>query len=308
MEIAGTSAGEVFLRSVRAILSDGATVAPRLQSTRELTGVQLRVLNPRYRLVGPETGRRINPAFAVAEALWILSGSSDAWIHEYNTQLHHFVGKGSPPGAYGPRIRSWGPNAIDQLLAVYHCLLEDPASRRAVIQVFDPATDSMGGIDVPCTISYRFLSRGGKLHMFITMRSQDIWLGFPYDIFSASVLLELLANWLGLDVGECTISVDSLHLYERDIAKAARTYGRVAFDREALRPLSGVPGGLDSTIDDVLLDAPSLTAGWQDAARILTSYRLAKSSISEGVKMAEAVSGAVGEAAVDLYRHRGDRS
>lgn len=308
MEIVGTSAGDVFLRSVRAVLAKGAPVSPRLTPTRELTGVQLRVLKPKARLVGPETGRRINPAFAVAEALWIIGGSDDPWIHEYNSQLHRFVGNGSPPGAYGPRVRRWGPNSKDQLLSAYQCLVNDPDSRRAVIQVFDPAIDPGTGIDVPCTLSYRFLARSSKLHMFVTMRSQDVWLGLPYDIFSATVIMEVLANWLGIGLGECTVSVDSLHLYERDIAKTASTTGRVASDRDALRALSTQPSDLDPTIQHVLTDSAHLTEGWQDAARILSSHRLAGTDINAGVQMAQTVEGPLGEAAVDLYRGRGGRS
>jgi thymidylate synthase len=308
VEIVGTSAGDVFLKSLRAVLANGSPVSPRLQPTRELTGVQLRILNPRARLVGPETGRRINPAFAVAEALWILGGSDDPWIHEYNSQLHQFVGEGSPPGAYGPRVRSWGPNGIDQLLGAYQCLVDDPQSRRAVIQVFDPAIDPGTGIDVPCTLSYRFLARGDKLHMFVTMRSQDVWLGLPYDTFSATVIMEVLASWLEIGVGECTFSMDSFHLYERDIAKTAATTGRVSNDHEALRTLSALPSELGQTIEHVLTDSAGLAEGWQDAARILASYRLAKTDVNAGIEMARAVAGPLGEAAVGLYRFRGDRS
>ncbi len=50
--------------------------------------------------------------------------------------------------------------------------------------------------------------------MHTTMRSQDLWLGFPYDIFTATLIQELLAGWLEVGVGEYHHHVDSLHLYE----------------------------------------------------------------------------------------------
>jgi thymidylate synthase len=33
--------------------------------------------------------------------------------------------------------------------------------------------------------------------MHTTMRSQDLWMGFCYDIFAATVLHEVLAGWPG---------------------------------------------------------------------------------------------------------------
>ncbi len=48
---------------------------------------------------------------------------------------------------------------------------------------------------------YRFFLRDGRLHMHTTMRSQDVWLGFCYDIFTATMLQELLAGWLGAELG-----------------------------------------------------------------------------------------------------------
>ena len=56
--------------------------------------------------------------------------------------------------------------------------------------------------------------------MHTTMRSQDLWLGFCYDIFTATVLQELLAGWLGAGLGRYGLCVDSLHLYDRDIPSA----------------------------------------------------------------------------------------
>ena len=73
---------------------------------------------------------------------------------------------------------------------------------------------------MPCTLGYRFLIRQGRLEMHTSMRSQDLWLGFPYDIFATTLLQELMAGWLGVEVGEYHHHVDSLHLYA-DHAPAA---------------------------------------------------------------------------------------
>ena len=66
-----------------------------------------------------------------------------------------------------------------------------------MIQLLDPETDCGDYKGVPCTLGYRFFLRDGLLHMHTTMRTQDLWLGFCYDIFSATIMQDLLADWLG---------------------------------------------------------------------------------------------------------------
>ena len=48
------------------------------------------------------------------------------------------------------------------------------------------------------------------------MRSNDIWTGFPYDVFSFTAMQIILAFQLGVGIGEYTHIAGSLHLYERD--------------------------------------------------------------------------------------------
>jgi thymidylate synthase len=48
------------------------------------------------------------------------------------------------------------------------------------------------------------------------MRSNDIWMGFPYDVFSFTAMQCLMAMELGLGIGTYTHIAGSLHLYERN--------------------------------------------------------------------------------------------
>ena len=51
------------------------------------------------------------------------------------------------------------------------------------------------------------------------MRSNDLWMGFPYDVFQFTCLQTLLAMELDVELGTYTHVAGSLHLYERDYAK-----------------------------------------------------------------------------------------
>nr|MDT0667791.1 thymidylate synthase [Micromonospora sp. DSM 115978] len=115
-------------------------------------GAHLRLTDPRRRFVDLHPARVLNPAFAVAEAVWILSGSDDPWIYDFNRALLGYADDGVLRGAYGPRLRRWH-GAVDQLDEVRRQLADDPDSRRAVVTLYDPQRDHAGHRDVPCTLA-----------------------------------------------------------------------------------------------------------------------------------------------------------
>ena len=69
------------------------------------------------------------------------------------------------------------------------------------------------GNDIPCNIMSMLKIRDGKLNWTQVMRSNDLYLGLPYDAVLFTSLQEIVAGWLGLDVGEYVHYCDSLHYY-----------------------------------------------------------------------------------------------
>ncbi|TDD40286.1 thymidylate synthase [Saccharopolyspora elongata] len=268
------SATELFTAACRCLRTHGSAVAPRGLATTELLGTHLHLTRPRYRFVDEAPARVINAAFAAAEAVWILSGSDEPWIFDFNKRLRRFTDHGRLQGAYGPRLRNW--QGRDQLDTVRRVLEDDDQSRQAVIQLFNPARDFSGHRDVPCTLGYRFYIRSGRLVMFTTMRSQDTWLGFPYDIFTTTLLQELLAGWLGVGLGEYHHLVDSLHLYDDHLALAETLDTLpVGHQAEAGAQLDlRVPWeDFDTLLAQITAGELVGHAGWDDFAIVLASYR-----------------------------------
>mgnify|MGYP003118245658 FL=1 len=83
--------------------------------------------------------------------------------------------------------------------------------------------------DVPCTLSMQFFLRKASdelfLHCITNMRSNDIWLGTPYDSFNFSAIsfyIALFLNKAGIKckLGKLTINAGSRHLYEENLVKA----------------------------------------------------------------------------------------
>ena len=58
------------------------------------------------------------------------------------------------------------------------------------------------------------------------MRSSDIFLGLPYDVQQFTFLQQLLAHWLGVELGPYVHVAGSAHVYEKDIAAARRVLSR----------------------------------------------------------------------------------
>lgn len=282
--LSAESATELFTGCCRSILRDGWTVNPRGMPTTEILGAHLVLRQPRQRLVQLPPDRVLNPAFAAAEALWILSGSDDDWIFTFNERLRHFADDGRLQGAYGPRLRRWRGHR-DQLDAVRRVLEQDGSSRQAVIQLFDPARDFNGHRDVPCTLGYRFYVRNGRLIMITSMRSQDCWLGLPYDVFTTTIMHELLAGWLDVEMGNYHHVVDSLHLYDRHAERARRLPSPSDCGGQPSFPSLRVHWeDFDELLRQVIAGEPVGEPGWDDFSAVMASYRLWKQGDADNAR------------------------
>lgn len=164
----------------------------------------------------------INPAFALAEVIWILAGRDDVqFLTPWNRRYADYVGPAQRAfGAYGPRLRHFG--GVDQLESAYLALLAKPNSRQVVLNLWRPSTDlplddgRPRADDIPCSVMSLLKIADGRLHWFQVMRSNDLVLGLPYNIIQWTTIQEILAGWLGVEMGEYAHHADSLHVYNRD--------------------------------------------------------------------------------------------
>lgn len=181
------------------------------RNTIELIGDQL-IIDMQYPILHHPARTRMSPNFMFAEAAWILSGRNDLLgISFYAPSISRFSDDGRfLAGAYGPKI-------VDQLPYILECLTHDPDSRQAVINIWRERPHPSK--DIPCTTSVQFLLRGQYLHTVVTMRSSDVWLGLPYDVFTFSMLsayvLLMLRSRLKRDImlGYMVHNAGSRHLY-----------------------------------------------------------------------------------------------
>lgn len=202
-----------------ALIKHGEIVSPHGVETREFLGMTVQA-DMKYPVL-MEAGRKLSYPFMAAEAYWILTGDSLVDnIAPYNKNIAQFSDNGFTFfGAYGPKIVS----QIDYIVAK---LLGDPDSRQAVLTIWrenPPPTK-----DVPCTVAMSFLIRGGQLHCYTFMRSSDIWLGLPYDVFNFSMVAAYVCAALNeqwgekLTLGGLKVTAASMHLYTTNLAAATK--------------------------------------------------------------------------------------
>jgi len=221
--------------ALKQIMMQGSELDSRAGNTKEILGFQTVLTNPLKNILLGFPERKFSLSYACAEMLYYLSGTNKIeMIEAYAPSYKNFAEKGLAYGSYGARWRYnpgfvqenqifFHPNGDNQLDALIHLLKEKPNTRQAIITMWDSG-DLLHAIigdhkDLPCTIALHFLIRENKLYLIATMRSNDAWLGLPYDIFCFTTLQRIIAEELNLELGTYIHQAGSEHLYEKNFEK-----------------------------------------------------------------------------------------
>lgn len=170
--------------------------------------------NPTKNIMKNHT-RNLSMKYAIGELLWYLSGNNNlSEIQKYTSAWDRMSDNGVTVNSnYGWCIRH--KYGFDQWEYVRNLLKEYPETRQAVIHI--KTADDANSYDVNCTVCLQFFIRDGKLYATTYMRSNDIWMGFPYDVFQFTCMQILMSMELGVEIGTYTHIAGSLHLYKRDL-------------------------------------------------------------------------------------------
>jgi thymidylate synthase len=193
--------------------SVGSAFGQKQRRTKELIGARFAITDPRSRwiLSGP---RKANFGFAVANAIWTLSGTNKlSDISIYNKRAATFASpEGILEGAIGYRLKSMSSG--DQIESLINLLRKDPPSRRAVAQTYLPRDLTHPILDVPCSLGFQFMIRQSQLIAITYMRSQSALMLLPYDLFLFLLMHEAIATSLGVELGTYHHFCGSIHYYE----------------------------------------------------------------------------------------------
>lgn len=179
----------------------------------------------------------------VEELLFFIRGDTNSKILEekginiwkYNTSREFLDGLGKknrPAGVmgamYGYQWRFYGAEydeanarpanrGIDQLKAIVELIKTDPNSRRIILTDYNPA-QADSGVLYPChSLIIQFYVDGRFLDMSCYNRSQDSFLGTPFNIASSALLLTLIAKITNLTPRWLKMSLGDVHIYEQHV-------------------------------------------------------------------------------------------
>lgn len=208
---------------------DGDIRSPRGQKVKETLGCNIYIENPMDNLVY-NTFRGVSPIYISKEYKWYKSGDNSA---EAAGKLSKFwLTIANPDGTvnsnYGHYIfvpEADGKSVWDKTVEI---LKNDPDTRQAIIQI--PIMRARGTKDTPCTSHIHFHVRDGKLLMTVSIRSNDIILGFPIDLFNFTMWQIEMAHELGLEVGWARVSIDNLHCYEKQWIENVKSDNEFMFE------------------------------------------------------------------------------
>lgn len=190
-----------------------------------------------------------------SELLWMVTGRTNVkWLNEHKNRIWDLNGtkeflKGRgleyPEKHLGPvygwQGRSWnhpyskrdkdgkavfdeGAKKCDQLKNITELLIEDPTSRRAVLTYWNPQQIDEMALP-PCHLMYIFNIVKNRMNITCTMRSTDVFLGLPFNLFHTYLLLLMMIQQVNrsratsekLVPGILQFSTADAHLYSNQV-------------------------------------------------------------------------------------------
>lgn len=159
-------------------------------------------------------GRDANPIFHLMESIWMLAGRNDVeFLTLFNSKIGQYSDDGKTFNApYGYRWREhFGRDQLDEVIRL---LRRDPATRQAVIQIWDSADLLKKTKDKACNTQIVFDVRKDRLNMTVFNRSNDIWWGaYGANAVHFSILQEFVAAATGHRLGVYRQVSNNFHLY-----------------------------------------------------------------------------------------------
>lgn len=130
---------------------------------------------------------------------------------------------------YGYQWRNFGSQNFDQLRYVIDMINNDPFSRRIIMTDFNPI-DAQKSVLYPChSIILQFYVNENNLDMYCYNRSQDLFLGTPFNIASSALLLMIIAKITNKNPRFLEIGMGDVHIYENHINSAKKQILRIPY-------------------------------------------------------------------------------
>jgi len=128
--------------------------------------------------------------------------------------------------SYGPRIFNFLGKKDQINDYVIPLLKNDPNSRRAIISLFNPQTDSdILNKNVPSLLSIHFKIKDGKLNCTCIIRSNDFFIGWPGNAYQIYLLQKYVSEKLNIKTGMLSTISCSAHIFHEHFENINKIIG-----------------------------------------------------------------------------------
>ncbi len=175
------------------------------------------------------TSKHVGWKTAILEMLWIYQAQSNdvRWLQERGVKIWNeweidkngmYLGKKfgkkwahTIGTAYG-----WIVDRYQLTQGLIETIKNDQNNRRMIMSLWQ--NEWLPTAALPsCVWNTQWSVTHGRLNMIVTVRSNDVPLGLPFNVSQYAVLCHLLAQVCGLEVGLMTYVINDAHIYENQV-------------------------------------------------------------------------------------------
>lgn len=221
-------ADKYFIENCKDILEHGysdenATVRPKWSDGSPAHTISLFGIVNRYDLSEQFpilTLRKTYYKSTIDELLWIWQKKSNN-VNDLNSKIWDQWADetGSIGKAYGYQLgikHTYPEGVFDQVDRVIYDLKNNPSSRRIITNIYNHH-DLCDMNLYPCAYSVTFSVKDGKLNAILNQRSQDMLVANNWNVVQYAVLVHMMAEVAGLEVGTLIHVIADAHIYDRHI-------------------------------------------------------------------------------------------
>ena len=195
------------------------------------------------------TTKKLHLRSIIHELLWFLQGDTNIkYLKENGVSIWDEWAdeQGNLGPVYGHQWRSWpmqGGGTVDQISNLIEQIKTNPDSRRLIVSAWNPADIPSMALP-PCHCLFQFYVADGKLSCQLYQRSADTFLGVPFNIASYALLNLMIAQVVGLRVGDFVHTLGDAHLYSNHLEQT---------DKQLLREPRPLPSiQINPDVKDIL--------------------------------------------------------
>lgn len=238
-------ADQIFIENCKDILSNGVwdtdlPVRPKWDDGQLAHTVKKFGIVNRYDLSKEfpvQTIRKMAFKGATDELLWIWQKKCNN-VNQLSTRIWDSWAdeSGSIGKAYGYQLgikHQYPEGEMDQVDRVLYDLKHNPYSRRILTNLYNH--EDLHEMNLyPCAYSMTFNVAGNKLNAILNQRSQDMLTANGWNVMQYALLVHMMAQVSGLEVGEFVHVIADAHIYDRHVPLVEELIARKGFDAPKL--------------------------------------------------------------------------